>query len=129
VGFGDGQVADSVPYDEGILMASAAFTDARRSDDEMRLEVLLAVAASITDGGIDSLWFGTRRRCQRVRREVGSKGNQAEATLTCLIDGIDSVLAVGLRDSGEEFRRPGGAIGRGKKGEEERRLGAIYRHG
>jgi hypothetical protein len=31
-------------------------------------------------------------------------------------------------DSGEAFRRPGGAIGRGRKGEEERRLGAIYRH-
>jgi hypothetical protein len=64
-----------------------------------------------------------------VRREVGSKGNQAEVTLTCLIDGVDSVLAAGLRDSGEEFRRPGGAIGRGKRGEEERILGAIYRHG
>jgi hypothetical protein len=92
-------VADGVPYDEGIPMASAAFTNACRSDDEKRLEVLLAVAASITDEGVDIQRFGTRRRCQRVRREVGSKGNQAEATLTCLIDGIESVLAAGLRDS------------------------------
>jgi hypothetical protein len=40
MGFGDGQVADGVPYDEGILMASAAFTSACRSDDGKRLEEL-----------------------------------------------------------------------------------------
>jgi hypothetical protein len=38
VGFGDGQVADGVPYDEGIPIVSTAFTSACRSDDGKRLE-------------------------------------------------------------------------------------------
>jgi hypothetical protein len=71
VGFGDGQVADGVPYDEGIPMALAAFTDARRSDDEMRLEVLLAVAASITDGA--SMAYGLEPE-EGVRGCVGRWG-------------------------------------------------------
>jgi hypothetical protein len=33
------------------------------------------------------------------------------------------------RDSGDKIRRPGGAFGRGKKGEEERRLRPSYRRG
>jgi hypothetical protein len=40
VEFGDGQVVDGVPYDEGIPMVSAAFTSACRSDDGKRLEEL-----------------------------------------------------------------------------------------
>jgi hypothetical protein len=33
-----------------------------------------------------------------------------------------------MRGYGDQFRRPGGAISRGKKGEKEREAGATYRH-
>jgi hypothetical protein len=47
VGFGDGQVVDGVPYDEGIPMASAAFMNACRSNDEKRLEAVRHWCASV----------------------------------------------------------------------------------
>jgi hypothetical protein len=36
-------------------MTSAAYTNACRSDDGKRLEMLLAVAASVSDVGVDAL--------------------------------------------------------------------------
>jgi hypothetical protein len=107
-------------------MASAAFTNACRSDDEKRLEVLLAVAASVMDKGVDSLRFGTRRRRQRVRREVGSKGNQAEAALTCLTDGFISVLAAGGGNFVEQLCGNPAVIfpeNRGERGRKRWRIG------
>jgi hypothetical protein len=49
-------------------MMSAAYTNACRSDDGKRLEMLLAVAASVTDVGVDALQIGTRGGCEEVRK-------------------------------------------------------------
>jgi hypothetical protein len=109
-------------------MASAAFTNACRSDDEKRLGMLLAVATLVTDEGVDSLRFGTRRRRQRVRREVGSKGNQAEVALTCLTDGFVSVLAAGGGNSVEQLCGNPAAIFPENRGEKGRRRWGIGGH-
>jgi hypothetical protein len=106
-------------------MASVACTNTCWSDDEKRLEVLLAAAASVTDEGVDSLQFGTRGRRQRVCREVGSKGNQAEAALTRLTDGFISVFAAGVRNSVEQLCGSPAVILPGSRGERGRRRWGI----
>jgi hypothetical protein len=68
VGFGDGQVADGVPYDEGIPMVSAAYSRASCSSAGRRLET---GAASV------SFWASIPCRKEReegVRRRTGERG-------------------------------------------------------
>jgi hypothetical protein len=55
--------------------------------------------------------------------------DQKGAALTHCDGRIEENTAAAVADSDDRFRRPGGAIGSGARGEMERREGATYRHG
>jgi hypothetical protein len=126
VALGDGGVDDETQQATRIPMAMTMGSIASRRRRWGRLE---GEAASGDDGCVD-LWCVCSKG--RHQQDLQSEEERTRPERGLGIPGLcrnRRFTAVGTADSGEQFRQPGGAIRRERRGRKERESRATYRRG
>jgi hypothetical protein len=123
------EVADGARLDKGRMGAWSTTSLVSRSDEEARPERARASARSSGSCVVESLRGNGWEKDHQVHRSEAKEGEVEEGTRAHRWTSISMETQRQYCSSDERLRRPSGAIRRGKKGEEERRLRPSYRRG
>jgi hypothetical protein len=123
------EVDDDVPRNERNSMVTTAASIFSRGGSRGRLEMRGATMRSSGSCVIDSLRGNGWEKDHQVRRSKVKEGEVEEGTRAHRWPSISMETRRQYCSSDERLRGPSGAIGRGKKGKEERRLRPSYTRG